>query len=135
MGVLRIYKKFYWLSGGVYTLITPTSVTASCFIAGTGSTESSTLIESNIPVIEEQLGVFYANLTSGLYSSDSTYDLVFYVQYTTEAPLNKKLSTRFRITTTNIASQLDFEISNTMQIGFEINENNPIEYEIIGTFN
>jgi len=129
MGILRLYRKFYCVStagsSDTYTLITPTSVTAQCFVAGTGGTESATLIESGIPLTEEESGIFYADLNPTLYSSDVTYDLVFYVQYTSDAPLDKKLITRFRIMPFNIASQLDFEISDTNQIG----------YEIIGTYN
>ena len=60
-----------------------------------------------------------------MYSSDVTYDLVFYVQYTPAAPVDKKLSTRFRIMPFNIANGLDYEISDTT----------PIEYEILGTYN
>lgn len=129
MGLLRLYKKFYCVSTAgsedTYTFITPTSVTAASFIAGTGGTESSTLIETGIPLTEEEVGIFYADLTPQLYSSDITYDLVFYVQYTPTAPVDKKLITRFRIMPFNIANQLDFEISDVM----------PIEYEILGIYN
>jgi hypothetical protein len=129
MGLLRLYRKFYCVAtsgaSNTYTPLTPTSVTASSFIAGTGGTESTTLIEDNIILIEEEVGIFYADLTPELYSSEVTYDLVFYVQYTPQAPVDKKLTTRFRIMPFNIANQLDFEISNST----------PIEYEIIGTYN
>jgi hypothetical protein len=129
MGILRLYRKFYCVSTNdtpeSYTLITPTSITASSFIAGTGGTESLTMIETGIPLTEEETGIFYADLTPTLYSSDVTYDLVFYVQYTPEAPLDKKLITRFRIMPFNVANQLDFEISDTT----------PIEYELIGIYN
>ena len=129
MGLLRLYRKFYCVStagaSDSYTLITPTSVTASSFIAGTGGTESLTMIETGIPLTEEETGIFYADLNPRLYSSGITYDLVFYVQYTPDAPLDKKLITRFRITPFNIANQLDFEISDIT----------PIEYEILGIYN
>jgi len=139
MGLLRLYRKFYCVSTSgtedSYTPITPTSVTASSFIAGTGGTESATMIETGIPLTEEETGIFYADLTPELYSSDVTYDLVFYVQYTPLAPADKKLSTRFRIMPFNIANQLDFEISDVNSIDFEISNITPIEYEIIGTYN
>ncbi len=139
MGILRLYRKFYCVStagtSDVYTLITPTSVTAEVYIAGTGGTNSSTLIETGVPLTEEETGIFYADLNPTLYSSDVTYDLVFYVQYTPLAPLNKKLITRFRISPFNIANQLDYEISDVNQIDYEINTLTPIEYEIIGTYN
>lgn len=139
MGILRLYRKFYCVStagaSDVYTLITPTSVTAEVYIAGTGGTNSSTLIETDVPLTEEEIGIFYADLNPTLYSSDVTYDLVFYVQYTPLAPLDKKLITRFRISPFNIANQLDYEISDVNQIDYEINTLTPIEYEIIGTYN
>jgi hypothetical protein len=139
MGLLRLYRKFYCVSTtgseDTYTLITPTSVTAQSFVAGTGGTESSTLIETGLTLIEEEVGIFYVDLNPQLYSSDITYDLVFYVQYTPEAPVDKKLITRFRIMPFNIANQLGYEISDTMSIDFEINDTTPIEYEILGIYN
>lgn len=138
MGLLRLYKKFYCVSKNItenlYTPITPLSISASSFIAGTGGTESNTMIESNIPLTEEEIGIFYADLNPVLYSSDVTYDLVFYVTYTTNSPVDKKLITRFRIMPFNITNQLDFEINNLSPIEFEIN-NSAIEYEILGTYN
>jgi len=129
MGLLRLYRKFYCVStagaSDSYTLITPTSITATSFVAGTGGTESSTLIETDITLIEEEVGIFYADLNPQLYAGDVTYDLVFYVQYTPEAPVDKKLITRFRIMPFTVANKLDFEISNST----------PIEYEIIGIYN
>lgn len=139
MGVLRLYRKFYCVStagsGDTYTFITPTSVSAEAYVAGTGGTNSSTLIETSLPLTEEETGIFYADLNPVLYSSDVTYDLVWYVQYTPTAPANKKLITRFRIKTFNIANQLDFEISDVNSIDFEVGGDLPIEYEIIGTYN
>ncbi len=129
MGILRLYRKFYCVStlgpSDTYTLITPVSVTAESYVAGTGGTNSSTLIETGIPITEEEVGIFYADLNPILYSSDVTYDLVWYVQYTPVAPANKKLITRFRISPLNIASQLDYEIESTT----------PIEYIVLGTYN
>jgi hypothetical protein len=129
MGMFRLYRKFYCVStsgtGNTYTLITPTSVSAESYVAGTGGTNSNTLIETGLTLTEEETGIFYTDLDPTLYTSDVTYDLVFYVQYTPEAPLDKKLITRFRIKPFNIANQLDFEISDVR----------PIEYEILGTYN
>ena len=129
MGILRIYRKYYCIDTSStpdsYTLINPVSLSASTYVAGSGGTESSTLIESAIPVVQEETGVYYADLNPHLYSSDVTYDLVWYVQYTTDAPPNKKLTTRFRIKPFNVANQLDFEIS----------DSTIIEYEVLGTYN
>ena len=128
MGFLRLYRKFYCVStaeqSDVYTLINPVSVSASCFVAGTGGTESTILIESGIPITQEELGIYYADLTPELYSSDVTYDLVWYIQYTSEAPPIKKLTTRFRIMPFNVANQIDYEINNET----------PIKYQILGTY-
>jgi hypothetical protein len=139
MGVLRLYRKFYCVSTAgntdLYTLITPTSVTAEVYVAGTGGTNSNTLIETGISITEEETGIFYADLNPKLYSSDVTYDLVFYVQYTTNAPIDKKLITRFRITPFNIANELDYDISDVNQLDYEINVLTPIEYEILGKYN
>lgn len=125
MGTLRLYKKFYVVSNNVYTPITPVSVSAECYVAGTGGTNSNTLIQSGLTITEEEIGIFYTDLDPTKYSSDVTYDLVWYVQYTPTAPPNKKLITRFRIKPYNIANSLDYEISSTAVI----------EYEILGTYN
>jgi hypothetical protein len=129
MSTIRLYRKFYHVTttGGVnnYTLFTPTSVSAECYISGTGGTNSTTLIQSGLTITEEEIGIFYTDLDPTKYSSDITYDLVWYIQYTPSAPANKKLITRFRIKPYNIASGLDYEISST----------SVIEYEILGTYN
>jgi hypothetical protein len=129
MGVLRLYRKFYRVSTSdspnSYSLITPFSISADTYVAGTGGTNSNTLVESGVTLVEEETGIFYADLNPKLYSSDVTYDLVFLVQYTSIAPADKKLITRFRVMPFNIANQLDYEISVLT----------PIEYEIIGTYN
>jgi len=138
MGFLRFYKKFYCVStagtSDTYTLITPTSVTASAYIAGTGGTESSTVIQNNVIVVEEETGIFYANLDATLYASDVTYDLVFFVQYTPEAPLNKKLSVRFRVKAYNIAGVIDYELGDITSVVVEIldNNDNVIEVQVQG---
>lgn len=139
MGLLRLYRKFYCVttasSADTYTLITPTSLSASTYVSGSGDTTSTTLVETGFPLVEESSGVFYADLNPRLYSSDVTYDLVWYVQYTPTAPANRKLCTRFRIMPFNIANQLDYELSDSTTLDFEIGDLTPIEYEIIGTYN
>jgi len=129
MSLLRIYRKFYIITtspnnGDDYNLIDPINLSAETYISGTGNTQSNTLIESGINIIQEESGIYYANLNPTLYAIDFNYDLVWYVQYTNEAPLDKKLVTRFRVKPYNIAAQLDYEINNI-----------PIEYEILGTYN
>lgn len=138
MGFLRLYRKFYCVTTAGptddYTLITPVSLSAATYVAGTGDTVSTTLIEAAIPYIEESNGVFYADLDPTLYSSDVTYDLMWYVQYTSNAPVDKKLMTRFRIMPFNIANNLDYEISDSSSLDYEIDGETPIEYEILGTY-
>lgn len=128
MGLLRLYRKFYCVSTSgsedSYTLITPTSVTAQSFVAGTGGTESTTMIETGIPLTEEETGIFYADLNPQLYSSDVTYDLVFYVQYTPIAPVDKKILSRFRIKTYNISSEFEVELIDNSGTSIEILDGN-----------
>ncbi len=139
MGFLRLYRKFYCVTtaGPVddYTLITPVSLSAATYVSGTGDTVTTNLIEAAIPFVEESTGVFYADLNPTLYASDVTYDLVWYVQYTPDAPVNRKLMTRFRIMPFNIANNLDYEISDSSSLEYEIGGDTPIEYEILGTYN
>lgn len=124
MGTLRLYKKFYVVSNDVYTPITPVSVSAECYVAGSGETNSTILIESGLPITEEEVGIFYADLDATKYSSDVTYDLVWSVQYTTEAPADKRLITRFRIKPYNVANNLEYSIDSS----------SVIEYQILGTY-
>ena len=135
MGLLRIYRKFFYVSTATlphtYTLFTPTNLSAATYVAGAGGEESSSLIESAITLVEEELGIFYANLNPNLYSSDVTYDLVFYVQYTPEAPSNKRLPVRFRIKTINLVSQLDYDINNSSLFEVEVYDSNSIGIKIL----
>lgn len=137
MGILRIYRKFYCVSTrstpNTYTLITPTSVSASSYVAGSGGNESANLIEDNIPLVEEETGIFYANMNPELYAEDVTYDLVFYVQYTPTAPPNKKLPVRFRIKAKSIVSQLEFELGDISRvIEVETSDANSFGIQILG---
>ena len=121
--MLRLYRKFYCVDTSTtpdtYTLIDPTSLSASAYVAGTGGTESSTLIESNIPTTKEEDGIYYADLNPTLYSTDNTYDLVWYVQYTSQAP-EKKLTTRFRIKPYNISGQVEYEVLSVYPINIDV---------------
>lgn len=122
MGALRIYKKFYHISVNESTeqsLFSPETILASSFIAGTGGTPSSAIVESYIPVVEESLGVFYAELSPKLYLQDEVYDVVFTVNYIAGSP-SKKLSSRFRLKPYNIANELSFEINKSTNIDYTI---------------
>lgn len=128
MGQIRLYRKIYCVeliatSSGTtqtYTLINPYQISASSYVAGTGATESNTLIESNTPISQESTGIYYTDLNPNMYATDMTYDLVWYVQYLADSPL-KKLTTRFRLN-----NQFDFSSDMTFNI-----ENNALIIEII----
>lgn len=131
MNQLKIYKKFYRLSISpsgstqvqTYTLIDPFFLSGNTYTSGTGATESTTTIETNVNIVQDNTGVFYANLNSNLYAADVTYDLVWFINYINTAPI-KKLSTRFRINTRTIANQIEIEYLNT-----------PLEIEILNGTN
>jgi hypothetical protein len=116
MGSIRLYRTFYCVnvikSGSTtvdtYTLLDPISLSANTFIAGT----STSPIEVALPITQESSGVYYTDLNPILYTSDNTYDLVWYTQYISVA-LIKKLITRFRINAVNIGSNVDIEVTSS----------------------
>jgi hypothetical protein len=131
MGSIRLYRTFYVVNvvasgnttSDIYTQINPFSLSANTFLAGT----LISAIESGFSITNESLGVFFADLNPFLYTVDNTYDLVWYVQYTSIAPV-KKLITRFRINAINIGQSVDVEVMpNNTEI--EIFQNS-IEIEI-----
>ena len=126
MSQIRLYKKFYKVNtfgaGESYTLIDPYFLSGNTYVAGTGATESGTLIESALPISQESAGVYFADLNPTLYASDVTYDLVWFVNYIDIAPL-RKVSTRFRINVNSVTNQLEIEYLH-----------GPIEIEISGKY-
>ena len=119
-----MYRKIYCVSLTAtptgttqsYTLFNPNSITASSYVAGLNGNESSTLIESNTPITQEEIGIYYTDLNPNLYASDVTYDLVWYINYTDIAP-QKKLTTRFRMNNQSVSGEISIEIlSNTLEI-------------------
>ncbi len=119
-----MYRKIYCVSLTAtptgttqsYTLFNPNSITASSYVAGLNGNESSTLIESNTPITQEEIGIYYTDLNPNLYASDVTYDLVWYINYTNVAP-QKKLTTRFRMNNQSVSGEISIEIlSNTLEI-------------------
>jgi len=130
MGQLKLYKKFYCV--GVvttgttveqsYTLLNPYALIANTYTAGSGATESTTVIESSLTITQESTGVYFADLNPYLYASDVTYDLVWFVNYTTTAP-TKKISTRFRINVNSVTNQIEIEYINY-----------PLEIEVLGKY-
>ena len=130
MGQIRLYKKFYCVgivkTGATidqnYVLLDPYMLSANTYVASTGATESPSLIESALPISQESTGVYFSDLVPTLYSSDVTYDLVWFVNYTDVSP-TKKISTRFRLNVNNITNQIEIEYLN-----------GPIEIEILGKY-
>jgi hypothetical protein len=100
----------------------PYALSANTYVAGTGATESPSLIESSLPISQESTGVYFADLIPQLYASDVTYDLVWFVNYTSLSP-TKKISTRFRMNVNNITNQIEIEYLNA-----------PLEIEILGKY-
>lgn len=137
MGQIKLYKKFYTVgiirTGTTidqnYVLLDPYAISANTYVAGTGATESTSLIESSLPISQESTGVYFSDLTPQLYSSDVTYDLVWFVNYINTAP-TKKISTRFRINVNSITNQIEVEYINSY-LEIEI-LNSTLEIDILG---
>ena len=137
MSQIKLYKKFYTVSiirtGSTvdqnYVLLDPYALSANTYIASTGDTESTTLIESTLPILQEGTGVYFANLNPFLYSSDITYDLVWFVSYFNNIPI-KKLNTRFRINVNTYTNQIEVEYINA-PLEVEL-LNSTLEIEILG---
>lgn len=136
MGQLKLYKKFYQVSlirtnngiiGPNYYPLNPASLSANTYVAGTGATESNTLIESSLNITNENANIYFADLDPSMYASDITYDLVWFVEYLTGAPI-KKISTRFRLNSNSASNQIEIEIINSpLEIEFT---NNSLEIDI-----
>lgn len=131
MAQIKLYKKFYLVvsSNGsqTYNLIDPVFLSANTYVAGTGATESNTIIESTLPISQEIPGAYYADLNPFLYASDVTYDLIWFVGYTSSSPI-KKISTRFRINVNSISNEIEIEYVN-YPLEIEIGDSS-IELEI-----
>lgn len=138
MGQIRLYRKIYCVglaatatgTTQTYTLVDPYVMSASSFVAGSGETESNTLIEYHTTIYQDAVGIFYTDLNPILYATDVTYDLVWYVQYVNGAP-EKKLTTRFRLNNqSGISSEISSEILTNQEVSIEI-LSNTLEIEIL----
>ena len=138
MGEIRLYRKIYRVgvtanstgSTQSYTLVDPYVMFASSFVAGSGATESNTLVEYHTTIFQDAVGIFYTDLNPTLYATDVTYDLVWYVQYTQDAP-EKKLTTRFRLNNqSGVSSEISSEIMTNQEVSIEI-LSNTLEIEIL----
>lgn len=137
MGEIRLYRKIYRVgltptvtgTTQTYTLVDPYVMFASSFVAGSGATESNTLVEYHTVIHQDAIGIFYTDLDPTLYATDVTYDLVWYVQYTNSAP-EKKLTTRFRLNNQRVSSEISTEIMTNQEVSIEI-LSNTLEIEIL----
>ena len=126
--VIRLYRRFYRVNSNdnsdIYNLIDPTDLNAESFIKDT-----ITLVETNLIIQRESLGVYFVDLNPIFYTYDNTYDLKWTVQYTEDVG-NKILTTSFKLKSTNVSSdiQIDMEDSN---LNYIIQESDTIEIEII----
>lgn len=119
MGELKLYKKFYQVKlvktvSAVqqdYILMNPYALSATTFTAGSGDTESASIIENLVSITNLSTGIYFADLDPTLYAADVTYDLVWFIQYFSTAPV-KKISTRFRINVNTITNQIEIEYIN-----------------------
>lgn len=130
MGQIKLYKKFYRMNiirtGATpeqnYVLIDPYTLSANTYVASSGATESSYLIENSIMISQESSGVYFADLNPYLYASDIIYDLVWFIEYVNSTAI-KKISTRFRINVNTITNQIEIDYINT-----------PLEIEVLGKY-
>lgn len=130
MSEIKLYKKFYRVGivktgstiDQTYTLLDPFILSANTYSAGSGATESNNIIEAGLLISQESSGVYFADLNPLLYASDISYDLVWFVNYTSTAPI-KKISTRFRFNVNKYTNQIELEIINA-----------PLEIELFGKY-
>lgn len=117
MSEIRLYKKFYQVAivrtgqtvDQRYSLMDPISLSANTFIAGPADAETTVSVETSVPIAMASQGIYYARLEPSLYISDVTYDLVWYVNYTSGSG-TKKLSSRFRFNINRISHEIEVEI-------------------------
>jgi hypothetical protein len=118
MGYLRLYRDFYEIStspsfsGDSYNLINPVNISLVTMVIGTNQ-----IIESPTAIMEST-GIYYTDLTNGLYGIDDVYELNWIVKYTPTSP-EKKLITRFKLVPIVIGQNVDIRL-NTQNLRLEI---------------
>jgi len=121
MAETKIYKRFYSIIATgvdeVQTLINPFLVTASTF----NVTQGQSLVENDVPLVKESIGLYYALLDGTLYNSDDKYDVVFSVNYLESTP-SKDLKSTFKLTPVlTPKGSLSFDIEQPMVIQVQVN--------------
>jgi hypothetical protein len=125
MAEIKVYRRFYLITSTVsgsatvedYTLTDPYTVSANTY----NVTQGQTLVEDDVPVIQDSTGVYYALLDGTLYNSNDEYDIIFDVNYTVSAP-TRTLKTTFKLNPMlTPKGTLSYDIDQPMVI--EINNN------------
>jgi hypothetical protein len=118
MEYLRLYRDFYHIltspnfSGDSYTLINPVNISLVTKVRGTNQ-----IIEYPTANMEST-GIYYTDLTNGLYGIDDVYELNWIVKYTNTSP-EKTLITRFKLVPIVIGQNVDIRL-NTQNLRLEI---------------
>ena len=108
MATIRLYRRFYKAesdgTNNLYNLIEPFFISATSYIK-----DSSVVIQTNLIITQESLGVYYTDLDPNLYSFSNTYDLKWSVQYLENKP-TKTLITSFRLNPISVSSEITTDI-------------------------
>lgn len=132
-GLLRIYRRFYRINvvdpQDQYTLIDPYSLTASV----RNISQGSVIVEASATTVNTGVGVYYADLSVPLYTSDDEYEIDWQVTYTASAPL-RHLYTRFRYpeidsNSGSVIRELDLELINEPSLDVSV-EKYTLDYTV-----
>lgn len=129
MSSLRIYRKFYVINNEVYTLITPSSLSAKVY-----NDTLSFLVES--PIVNNQsIGFYYINISPELYNENDVYEIRWDVQYVSGSE-QKELSTFFKYSSTGSITiyrfgEIDFDVEHRLT-EIELKQAEEFSLEIIG---
>lgn len=115
---IRIYRRFYRISLNngteTYVPINPFELIVDVH----NITNNNVVVESNLIPVEENLGLWYIELTSNLYNSNDIFEINWKVNYTEQAPLKIQYTRfKFREQQSTVGSRLSVELLN----------NNPLE--------
>jgi hypothetical protein len=126
---LNIYRRFYNFvvnedESTSYSSFDPYGISASTRNVSQGNAT----VELNVTVTRVGVGRYYADLTSSSYNTDDIYEVVWYVQYTEEAP-EQVLYTQFQYPyatdpTVRIIGRIGLEMENEPSLRVEISRSN-----------
>ncbi len=135
-GALWVYRRFYHITVALdhstsYTLIDPTSLSATV----RNVTQGNLVVEANATLVNTSTGVYYADLTSSLYSATDEYEIDWRTQYVPAAP-TLSLYTRFRFPMDDGSSggqvirELDVEMDNQLPLEIAM-DSRVLDYVIV----